>query len=136
AWSGGDQHRGTEAGAREAGGDRPSANHDQGGTHPIDSRRLIEKAQHEPSPPDKQPCRRDQGRGDESPRQAPSPGFYPTESSTPRGPLCVWCFPAERGRVTTAHLGSIALNCSSSRIFSFNFCAFSSFEPAPGPATT
>src|SRR5439155_14860867 len=34
------------------------------------------------------------------------------------------------------HLGSNALNCSSSRIVSFSFWAFSSFEPAPGPATT
>src|SRR5438477_7319355 len=36
----------------------------------------------------------------------------------------------------TPHLGSSALNCSSSRTVSFNFCAFSSLDPAPGPATT
>src|SRR6266571_7350280 len=29
-----------------------------------------------------------------------------------------------------------AVNSASSRIFSFSFCAFSSLEPAPGPATT
>src|SRR6266571_5421759 len=34
------------------------------------------------------------------------------------------------------HVGSNALNCSSSRMFTFNFSALSSLEPAPGPATT
>src|SRR5439155_16960147 len=50
---GSDQHDRAKARAGEAGGDRAPADHDQGGTHPIDRRWFLEKAQHEPSPPDK-----------------------------------------------------------------------------------
>src|SRR5262249_2471725 len=41
-----------------------------------------------------------------------------------------------RGQQQPPHFGKSSLNCSSSRIATFNFWAFSSFEPAPGPATT
>src|ERR1051325_5061584 len=42
----------------------------------------------------------------------------------------------QEGPEPDPHFGSKALNCSSSRTLTFSFCAFSSLEPAPGPATT
>src|SRR5882762_5007558 len=41
-----------------------------------------------------------------------------------------------RRSLVEGHFGTRARNCSSSRTATLSFCAFSSFEPAPGPATT
>jgi hypothetical protein len=59
----------------------------------------------------------------------PCPSLRHVPSGAPRH------LPAQRGGCW-AHFGTRARNCSSSRTATFSFCARSSFEPAPGPATT
>src|SRR2546421_10118658 len=50
---GSDQHDRAKARAGEAGADPAPADHDQGGPHPIHRRWVLEKAEHQPPPPDK-----------------------------------------------------------------------------------